>query len=154
MAADTIERTAAADTRAGGSSRRALWGVLLAASALALGLFGGWLIWSGDDASTDDQPSLTGDFPVGQFEAGGTTVDFKADGTCEFSGAGWTMPCTFSVNGDLFTETTFDYAGGAQTPATYYWTFDDGRLSFELWGDDPRPSRQSAYTILTWTKVD
>ncbi len=154
MSVDTIERTASADTNTGRSSRRAWWGVLVATVAFVFGMFGGWLIWSGDDASTGDQPSLTGDFPIGQFEAGGTTADFRADGTCEWSGTGWTLPCTFSVNGDLFTETTFDYAEGLQTPATYYWTFEDGQLSFELWGDDPRPSRQDTYTTATLTKVD
>ena len=132
-----------------------LWTAFAAVLALIVGVFGGWLIWAGDDDSTAGTP-ITGDFPTGTYEIPGATVNFNDDGTCLFTGTGsdpWTMDCTFSVNGDLYTETTFDYPDGAQVPASYYWTDNDGELTFEVWGEDPRPSRAGAYSE-TFTKMD
>jgi hypothetical protein len=152
MTSETLERpvdAAPPTTR----SRPRVWTAAMAVLALGLGLFGGWLIWGGD--TTTETGPLTGDFPTGVYDIGeGDTVEFRPDGTCEFSGVGWSMDCTYSVNGDLYTETTFDWPGGVQVPATYFWDFEGDELTFELWGDDPRLERQAAYSGRTFVLVD
>jgi hypothetical protein len=79
-------------------------------------------------------------------------VLWQGSSDCETSGfptgsdaQGWEVPCKYAVNGDLYTEMTFEWASGAQVPATYYWTYDGENLTFELWGEDMRPSRKSSY---------
>jgi hypothetical protein len=111
---------------------------------LAAAVAGLVLLWQSDTGSG------SAGFPTGTFaDANGVVlVEFAGDGTgVWFSEAeGWEVPITYAVNGDLFTEMTFDYPGGAQTPATYTWTYVDGELAFELWGEDLRPHRNEVYT--------
>ncbi len=76
-------------------------------------------------------------------------LDFRPDGTCVRAG----VPCTFGVNGKYFSETTFEDPSGAQVPATYNWSFDGEQLTFERWGIDKRPDRQSVYADHVYTPV-
>jgi hypothetical protein len=91
----------------------------------------------------------TSDFPTGTFASESTTVavEFSEDGTCRWysDGEGWEVPCRYAVNGDLYTEMTFEYPSGSQVPATYYWAYDEENLTFELWGEEMRPHRQEVY---------
>jgi hypothetical protein len=90
-------------------------------------------------------------FPTGTFAAedDGLTMEFRADGTCQRAD----VPCTFGVRGKLYSEMTFEDPSGEQMPATYYWDFDGERLTFEPWGQDRRPGRQSAYADHTFHPV-
>jgi len=97
-------------------------------------------------------------FPTGTLVAVETpdhAVEFNEDGTGRwFSyGEGWEVPDTYAVNGDFYTEMAFDDLDGRQVPATYYWDFDGEHLSFELWGEDLRPHRNSVMTGNTWRLV-
>jgi hypothetical protein len=58
------------------------------------------------------------------------------------------------VNGDLYTEMTFEWPVGAQVPATYYWSFDGKNLTFQLWGEDLRPHRKSVYDGETYIRAE
>ncbi len=98
------------------------------------------------------------EFPTGTFEAtsGSSGVEFNEDGTCRhyaLSG-GWSVPCTYAINNDLFTEMTFEAPTGVQAPATYYWAFDGEFLTFELWGEDVRPFRQQVYADQVFAKAE
>jgi hypothetical protein len=100
--------------------------------------------WQGGD---DGEAS---GFPTGTFVAGGESVEFNEDGTCRWfaTNGGWELPCKYAVNGDLYTETWFDWPGygpEGHFPATYYWTFDGANLAFELWGHDANSSRRASY---------
>lgn len=98
-------------------------------------------------------------FPTGTFIATDghhEAVEFNTDGTCRWFSPRdrWSMACTYASNGNLFTEMTFDYPSGPQVPATYYWDHDGERLSFELWGEDMRPSRLASYADHTYSLVE
>ena len=54
------------------------------------------------------------------------------------------VPFTYATNGDLFTQMTFEWPEGSQTPATYHWEYDGEGFTFELWGEDLRPTRREA----------
>ena len=96
----------------------------------------------------------TSGFPTGRFvSASGTpTVEFYEDGTGNW--VSWDLPFKYAVNGDLYTEMTFEWPSGPQVPATYYWTYDGENLTFELWGEDMRPQRQSVYEGETYIKSE
>lgn len=104
-------------------------------------------------------------FPTGTFESasGVVAVEFREDGTCRWYSQryvatdkggpeveGWEVPCKYGVNGNLFSEMTFQYPTGRQVPATYYWTFDGKNLTFQLWGEDLRPHRKFNYDGQTY----
>jgi len=89
-----------------------------------------------------------GEFPTGIFESaegseGIIEYEFREDGSglARSLRDGWQVPFKFGVNGDLYSEMTFEYPGGKQVPATYHWTFDGNELTFQLWGNDLRPHR-------------
>lgn len=91
-------------------------------------------------------------FPTGTFVAAEWSpraVEFRDDGTCLWlyaPGVESGMPCTYSVEGDLFTETSYESNTRQQHPAaTYRWALDDDLLSFELVGEDPSPHRRAFY---------
>jgi len=100
----------------------------------------------------------TTEFPTGTFvsASGIIAVEFHEDGTCRWysDAEEWEVPCKYAVNGDLYTEMTFEWPSGPQVPATYYWTYDGENLTFELWGEDMRPHRKSVYDGQTYTKVE
>jgi uncharacterized protein (TIGR02246 family) len=99
------------------------------------------------NSSTNGQ----GGFPTGTFvsASGRTKGEFHADGTCRWYSdvEVWEVPCKYAVNGNLYTEMTFEWGTGVQAPATYYWTYDGEKLTFELWGEDVRPHRKSVYSL-------
>jgi hypothetical protein len=64
------------------------------------------------------------------------------------------VPCQYGVNGDLYTEMTFEWPTGRQVPATYYWSFDGKNLNFQLWGEDLRPHRKEVYDGETYIKAE
>ncbi len=94
------------------------------------------------------------EFPTGTFVStnGTPAVEFYEDGTGSWTT--WNLPFKYAVNGDLYTEMTFEYPSGLQVPATYYWTYDGENLTFELWGEDMRPHRQSVYEGHTYIKSE
>jgi hypothetical protein len=108
--------------------------------------------------SQDGSDSEESGFPTGTFvsASGIVAVEFHEDGTCRWysDAEGWEVPCKYAVNGDLFTEMTFEWPAGRQVPATYYWTYDGENLTFELWGEDMRPVRQSVYEGETYAKAE
>lgn len=118
---------------------------------LAIGLIAGLVIgavavalWQGGD----DEAS---GFPTGTFTTGSESVEFNEDGTCRWFGndGSWELPCKYAVNGDLYTEMWFEWAGYEPDqffPATYFWTLDGENLTFELWGVDANASRHGSYT--------
>ncbi len=84
------------------------------------------------------------EFPTGIFKRTSTTIEFHKDGTCLWSSlTGWEVPCKYGVNGNLYSEMTFEYGDGPQVPVTYYWTFDGEKLTFRLMGVDLRDHRRA-----------
>ena len=119
-----------------GNSRRgfAVLASLLVAALVGFGI--GWLVF---DDSGGGATSTIGDFPTGYFAHESNEFQyfrFAEDGTYVFSEAGVGVTGKFGINGDLYTEMTHDSPGEAQVPATYTWTFDGERLTFELVGED------------------
>lgn len=115
------------------------------------------------EGSMEDEETVTRDsfkegFPTGIFEgeSGSVSVEFRSDGSGRWfsGGQGWEVPFNYGVNGDLFTEMTFEWPSGSQMPATYYWTYDGKVLSFKLWGEDARPHRQQVYEGDVYVKTD
>jgi hypothetical protein len=51
----------------------------------------------------------------------------------------------YGVNGNLYSEMTYEYPSGRKVPATYYWFFDGEKLTFQLWGKDLNSSRKGSY---------
>ena len=112
--------------------------LVLVVGAAAVALFQG-----GDDE--------TSGFPTGTFTTGSEMVEFNEDMTCRWFGSdgSWELPCKYAVNGDLYTEMWFEWAGYEPDeffPATYFWSYDGENLTFELWGVDANASRQGSYT--------
>jgi hypothetical protein len=112
----------------------------------------GFVLWQG---RSDSEAS---GFPIGTFvsASGIEAVEFNEDGTCRWysDSQGWEVPCKYAANGDLYTEMTFEWPDGPQVPATYYWTYDGENLTFELWGEDVRPSRRASYDGQTLVKAE
>jgi len=134
------------------------------AAAAIVALFGGFLLAGilttpkSDEvlpAAVTDPPSpiATAEpaFPTGTFVADedGLTLEFRADGTCQRAG----VPCAYGVTKNLFSEMTFEDPSGEQLPGTYYWDFDGELLTFEPWGEDRRPDRQTTYAGHTFRPV-
>jgi len=137
------------------------------AAAAIVALFGGFLLVGvltppqGDEvapAAVTETPTLMAseqtqslEFPTGTFVAAEWSdrfLEFNDDGTCR-----WTHPkdrqvrvCTYVVDGDLFTEATYEWEAPKQyPPATYRWEYDGEHLSFELVGDDASSWRRATY---------
>lgn len=121
------------------------------AGTVTLTLLGGL----GGTVVAQSEPSEVTAFPTGTFEAdaGGESVEFSADGTCRWFSTSWSMPCTYVVNGDRYTEMTSDYPSGPKVPATFYWDYDGERLAFEPWGNDPIETRRDSYADHTFRPV-
>ncbi len=77
-------------------------------------------------------------FPTGKFIKSGTTdygLVFNKDGTFwVFNGAGTLVHGTYSVDGDIFTETS--NTGGCTTNVNFKYSFDGKNLTFN-YADNP-----------------
>lgn len=115
--------------------------LLLAVLTLGAGIAGQRLL-AADETS----------FPVGTFVAAEWSprvVTFRDDGTCHWNhapGVEAGIPCTYAVDGDLYTETSYKLGDIPHAPpATYRWAYDGQYLTFELVGDDTSPGRRAIY---------
>ena len=125
-------------------------GVVVSASLVGPG--NAVIAQDGAAASTDVTEPTAGGFPTGTFvtaEWGDRFAEFDEDGSCRWR---WPkdrrlMECTYTVEGDLFTEASYVWESPKQyPPATYRWRFDGEYLTFELVGEDPSPGRRANYT--------
>ncbi len=85
-------------------------------------------------------PATTLEFPTGKFvnEDIHRAFQFNEDGTWDFFYINLEVPAlngTYSVDGDLYTDTSSNYAP-CPDPATYTWTYDGDNLTFQLFDDD------------------
>ena len=87
------------------------------------------------DAPT--KPAAISNFPTGKFIKSGTTnygLLFNADGTFSaFEGSNTFVRATYSVDGNVFTETSND--GGCKTNVSFTYTFDGTNLTFNYVGN-------------------
>lgn len=95
-------------------------------------------------------------FPTGKFIKSGTTAYgfiFNEDGTWSvFSGDMTLVKATYSVKGNVFTETSND--GGCETNASFTYTFDGTNLTFNYVGnpaDDACEGRRTDLNNVTYT---
>lgn len=100
-------------------------------------------------------------FPTGTFvsiENPDRGLEFGEDGTGRAFDPSMSAHLHYGVSGDLYTEMAFEYSGSKgeapMTPGTYYWDWDGEQLTFELWGEDLRPSRKSFYTKNTFALME
>ncbi len=127
------------------TSRHCLVGAFVL--ALASGL--------GGAAVAQDEAQVA--FPIGHLEPTDghrESVRFDADGTCASFGPGWEMPCTYAINGNLFTETSYEGSMRYKFPATYRWDWDGERLSFEPWSRDDVEPRVAAYADRVYERAE
>jgi hypothetical protein len=61
---------------------------------------------------------------------------------------------TYSVDGNLYTETSSDLPACPSFPATYTWAFDGQNLSFELHGTDECGIRRFHYDGRTYIRLE
>ncbi len=125
---------------------------------VALVAVGGWLSY---ELTSEPSPSAEqGAFPTGTF-VGETysshAFEFFADGTFTYAEGDYTegdpdVSGIYGIRDDLYTEMVHDYAGYDKIPATYRWTFDGERLTFELVGEDVLYSREQSMTGQTYIK--
>lgn len=99
------------------------------------------------------------EFPTGRFinENRLWTFNFNEDGTWSLFDTNLEEPVRsgkYATSGNWYTELTHDDLDLPQVPATYFWTYDGQKLSFELWGEDVIDQRMIKYDGQTYTKVD
>ena len=109
---------------------------------------------SGEDTDED-----TPVFPTGRFlrEDKAEAFEWDEDGTYSWFMDNSSIPGLngrYGISGNYYTEMTHNYAASPKIPATYKWTFDGERLTFELWGRDMISSRQATYDGQTFIKVE
>jgi hypothetical protein len=96
------------------------------------------------------------EFPTGVFvhEANASwELQFNDDGTCLFFADGVVeATAIYSITSDLYIETTA-YAPCRQARiATYYWTVDGPRLTFQVVGKDHCSPRRNRLDGVSWIK--
>jgi hypothetical protein len=99
-------------------------------------------------------------FPTGKFIKAGTTdygLLFNADGTFSaFEGSNTFVHATYSVDGNIFTETSND--GGCKTNVSFTYTFDGTHLTFNYVGnpddDAACDGRHADFNNVTYTLAD
>ena len=94
-------------------------------------------------------------FPFGRFVNADSTraFEFDEDGLWRFYEGDMENPARlgkYVTNGDVYTEMTHVNPHEQQVPVTYIWTFDGENLTFELWGEDVIPYRESIYNGQTY----
>ncbi len=86
---------------------------------------------------TDAPTTASANFPVGKFIKEGRTdygLMFNADGTFYvFEGDNILVHATYSVDGNIFTETSND--GGCETNVSFTYAFDGTHLTFNYVGN-------------------
>ncbi len=120
------------------------------------------VVLGGCVSSADDMespPFKTNGFPTGRLvrEDGQRTFEFDEDGTWRIFYGESSVPAVggrYGISGNFYTEMTHDYSGLKQIPATYTWTFDGEKLTFELWSIEYIPSRGACMDGFTYIKVE
>ena len=109
--------------------------------------------WLAIELTQPAEVDVSGDFPLGTLVGEDNPshfFEFRADGTYTYTENDYAgdidVSGAFGINGDLYTEMTHDYLGLPMVPATYRWSFDGQRLTFELVGEDVIPDRVRAMT--------
>jgi len=121
------------------------------------GVFG-CVTWPGERSTSTTRGA--DEFPTGRFLHENRyrwAFEFDADGTWRGYQGDVSFPCIsgkYGVTGNLYTEMTHDYPGSAKIPATYFWTFDGRKLTFQLWGEDANAHRKSVYHGQTYIWVE
>ena len=122
------------------------------------GLIFGCVSWQGEQSTSTARGADK--FPTGRFVHENRYLwafEFDEDGTWRGYEGDVSTPCIsgkYGVTGNLYTEMTHDYPGSPEIPATYFWTFDGRKLTFELWGEDVNSHRKSVYDGQTYIRVD
>ena len=123
------------------------------------------LVFIAGCATTPESEGDSG-FPIGAFVSATDdtiTLGFREDGNgyrgYASEGAGdvvhYKYQIKYAVNGNLYTEMTFEGPGfRPKTPATYYWSYDGETLSFTRWSDDERPTRRETYEDHTYIRKE
>ena len=98
-------------------------------------------------------------FPTGRYknETKQWVFDFKDDGTWHFYEDNLENPVRsgkYVTNGKYYTEMTHDDPDLLKAPATYIWTLNDQKLSFELWEEEVNELRKSIYDQHTYIRID
>ncbi len=133
-----------------------MWSTAKSIVAISIvALFGGLLLagWLTAPPSEEAPPATVSErpaFPTGVFETeGGIRLELRPDGSCVRAG----VACTYGVNGGLFSEMSSESSSEPQVPATYRWDYEDGQLTFELWGIDERSDRSDVYEEHVFTPI-
>ena len=103
--------------------------------------------------------SSSSDFPIGKFYVSGSErtegFEFDRDGSFNyFSGDEKVMEGTYTVEGDVYTETSNNGEGAepaCKLPSTYNWVYDGTTLRFTVI-EDKCMARRSAYTDYLFVK--
>jgi hypothetical protein len=101
----------------------------------------------------------TPEFPIGRFvheNHKDWIFQFNEDGTWLYYFEDLTSPevkGTYSIDGNLYTETSANDPA-CPFPATYKWTYDGLKLTFNLVGEDKCEGRKSAYDGQTYVKSE
>ena len=102
----------------------------------------------------------TSRFPTGRFVHEHFTnkiFEFDEDGLYRYFEGNLAVPAVqgkYGINGNLYTEMTHDYEPSAKIPVTYTWTYNDQKLTFQLWGEDVHAHRKGCYDNQTYIKVE
>jgi hypothetical protein len=100
------------------------------------------------------------EFPTGRFVLDGSrfyAIEFDEDGTWRDYETDVDVPSgggKYGTNGNLYSEMTHSYSMSPQVPATYYWTYDGKKLTFQLWGEDVNGYRKSLFDGQTYMKAE
>ena len=98
------------------------------------------------------------EFPTGKFvheQINSRAFQFNEDGTWGFFAGKVELPTlkgTYSVDGNLYTDTSADYPE-CPFPGTYTWTYDGKNLAFQLFGEDKCEVRKADYDGQTYIKL-
>ncbi len=97
-------------------------------------------------------------FPTGRFvreDNDKKVFEFDEDGTWRYYEYNLTAPLVsgkYGITGDLYTEMTHNYSPDRKIPATYTWTYDGQKLTFQLVGEDILSHRKTCYDGVTYIK--
>ena len=114
--------------------------------------------------SCQTHSSNSTEFPTGSFvyedwDRAAWAFQFNEDGTWAWFAGDMEVPTvtgTYSVDGNLYTETSSDPSSdhACPSPATYRWNFDGQNLSFALHGQDNCSGRRMVYDGRTYVRSE